>query len=335
MRLFLRLMDVLEVSGVSKIQRDTTVLEDISFTQKKLQNIAIAGETGSGKTSLLKIIGGLMQPNSGTVLLDGKKVAGPMETLLPGHPKIAYLSQAFELRNNYRVSELLNIANKMSDEAAGKIYEICRISHLLNRKTDELSGGEKQRIATAMVLIKQPELLLLDEPFSNLDMHHKQIIKSVIYDIEHELKLSCMLISHDPADTLSWADDIIVLDKGKMVQHANPQTIYHAPVNEYVAALFGKYNILTLAQMQALYQVQGLEITGDNMLIRPEAITVSDVSDGKVKAILQSVKFYGAYYEVHLLLAEDVLTARMKECNFGENTEVYISLDANKIVYLK
>ncbi|HEY0610611.1 MAG TPA: ATP-binding cassette domain-containing protein, partial [Chitinophaga sp.] len=163
-------MSLLNVSAISKQQDGAFILKDISFEQRRFQHIAIAGETGSGKSTLLKVIGGLAQPDSGQVTFEGGRVKGPNEVLIPGHPGVAYLSQYFELRHNYWVEEILSYANKLTDEEAQNIYEICQIDHLFRRRTDQLSGGEKQRIALARLLTTSPRLLLLDEPFSNLDM---------------------------------------------------------------------------------------------------------------------------------------------------------------------
>jgi iron(III) transport system ATP-binding protein len=155
----------------------------ISFTQQKARKLAIAGETGSGKSTLLKMIAGLAQPAEGEIRFRGERVLGPQERLVPGQPGIAYLSQHFELWNNYRVEEILSYANDLSVEAAAALYAICRIDHLLARRTDQLSGGERQRIALARLLVRPPRLLLLDEPFSNLDHIHKSLLKTVIRDI--------------------------------------------------------------------------------------------------------------------------------------------------------
>ena len=204
-------MTLLEVSGVSRLEEEICTVNKVSFTQRQFQKIAIAGSTGSGKTTLLKLIAGLVQATSGTILFDGAIVKGPEEKLLPGHPGIGYLSQHFELRNHYRVKEVLEMASKLSTEEATFIYEICRISHLLNRWTHQLSGGEKQRIALARLLVAAPRLLLLDEPYSNLDAIHKNILKKVIADVCDSLNITCILISHDAQDIMSWADEIIVL----------------------------------------------------------------------------------------------------------------------------
>ncbi|RYG26739.1 MAG: ATP-binding cassette domain-containing protein, partial [Chitinophagaceae bacterium] len=194
---------MLSVKDLSKSIGAVPVVSAISFNLGAGRKLALAGETGSGKTTLLKLIGGYIQPDSGKILFKGKPVLGPEEKLIPGHREIGYVSQHFELRNNYRVEEELSYTNQLTDEAAAKIYEICHISHLLKRWTDELSGGEKQRIVIARVLISSPALLLLDEPFSNLDLQHKEDMKIIIRDVGMELGIACIMISHDPLDTLS------------------------------------------------------------------------------------------------------------------------------------
>jgi ABC-type sugar transport system ATPase subunit len=263
-------MNFLEVSNISKQQHGAYILKDVSFTQQQFQKIVIAGETGSGKSSLMKIVGGMGQADSGTVMFEEKRVKGALEVLIPGHPGTAYLSQHFELRNNYRVEEILSYANKLTDEEAGEIYDVCKISHLLKRKTDQLSGGEKQRIAMARLLISSPRLFLLDEPYSNLDMIHKSILKNVISDMGERLGITCMLISHDPQDILPWADEILVMKDGEIVQQGSPQQIYQQPVNEYVAGLFGKYNLITPGNAAILEGLPGITPNGKNIFIRPE-----------------------------------------------------------------
>src|SRR6478609_2243964 len=128
-------MNLLNVASVYRQEGNNMVVKNISFTQDRFQKIAIAGETGSGKSTLLKMIAGLVQPTSGAVYFENERVPGPEEILLPGHPAITYLSQHFELRNNYKVYELLSMANKITDEEANIIYNVCRISNLLNRRT--------------------------------------------------------------------------------------------------------------------------------------------------------------------------------------------------------
>ena len=231
-------MDFLQVQNIGKIYREKWAVQDISFTLKKGEILAVIGETGSGKTTALKMIAGLMQPSSGQIYFDGVKLKGPEEKLMAGHPKIAYLSQHFELLNNYLVNEYLEIKNKLEPSEAFVIYSKCKITDLLDRKTSELSGGERQRVALAATLSTGPNLLLLDEPFSNLDAHHRAQIRNSLKEMVDELGLTVIFVSHDSNDLLSWPDQIAVFKEGSIVQIGNSKTIISFPDNDYVKGFF-------------------------------------------------------------------------------------------------
>ena len=321
-------MDLLQLKNITATIREEIILSDISFSQQPLQNIAVAGESGTGKTTLLKIIAGLFQPITGEVIFDGEKVEGPDEKLIPGHPLIAYISQHFELRNNYRVEEELDYTNQLTSAEATAIYEVCEISHLLHRWTDELSGGEKQRIVTARALIAHPKLLLLDEPFSNLDPGHKQIMKSMINNITNKLKITCILVSHDPHDTLSWAEKIIVLQKGKIIQMGTPKQIYLQPVNEYCAALFGKYNLLNKETAALFPGMIKLSDAGKRILLRPEHFKLSDKSyKNAVQVIVNKVNFVGSFQEIEVLVNGEPLLMRCAGEILSPDETLYITAD--------
>lgn len=321
-------MDLLQLKNITASIREEIILSDINFNQQPLENIAIAGESGTGKTTLLKIIAGLFQPMSGEVIFEGEKVVGPDEKLIPGNPVIAYISQQFELRNNYRVEEELDYTNQLTSAEATAIYEICEISHLLDRWTDELSGGEKQRIVTARALIAHPKLLLLDEPFSNLDPGHKQIMKSMINSITSKLKISCILVSHDPHDTLSWANKIIVLQKGKIIQMATPREIYLQPVNEYCAALFGKYNLLSKETAALFPGMTKIADAGKRIILRPEHFKLSDQSyRNAVKAIVTKVHFVGSFQEIEVMVNDETFLMRCAGDTLSLNDIIYITAE--------
>ena len=315
-------MPFLEVSNISVKEESTPVLQNISFIQHEFQNIAIAGETGSGKSTLLKVIAGLVQPDAGNVLFEGEQVIGPAVKLVPGHAGITYLSQHFELPHSLRVEQVLRYANSLSGAEAEELYEVCKIGHLLKRKTKELSGGERQRIALARLLSTSPRLLLLDEPFSNLDMGHKNILKSVIQEVGEKLGISCILISHDPHDSLSWADAILVMQGGQVVQQGTPVQVYRKPVNEYVAGLFGKYNLIKTGVLPG---VRGVGVNGKQMIVRPEDLKLSTAADHAVAGTVQKVLFYGSYYELEVALEQSVVSVRVENNGFECGDVVYVS----------
>lgn len=319
-------MILLKVSGVSRQAQGNYFLKDISFSQRKLQKIAIAGETGSGKSTLLKIIAGLVQPDEGEVVLEDEKVKGPDETLVPGHPSILYLTQEFDLPKSLRVSQVMSYSNKLTGRRADVLYDVCRIDHLLERRTDELSGGEKQRIALARLLTASPKLLLLDEPFSNLDMIQKNTLKSVINSIFRRLKITCILVSHDPLDSLSWADHIIVMKEGRVIQCGTPEIIYRQPIDEYTAGLFGKFNSVNENCGRALVKTFKLDCDEKNIFIRPEKFKLVRKGAKSVKGRVEQVNFFGSHYEIEVLLADTTVTVRVTSTKNKPGDTVHVSL---------
>ncbi len=286
---------MLSVIDICKKRENRFVVKGIKFSQQSFQKIAIAGETGSGKSTLLKIIAGLEQPDSGEVLFENTKVQGPEEKLVAGHPSIAYLPQYFELPKFLRVEQVLAYANDLATSDAQKLFKVCQINHLLKRKTNELSGGERQRIALCRLLLTKPKLLLLDEPFSNLDMILKGLLKSVIQSIGERLKITCILVSHDPDDTLPWADQILIMKDGKVIQQGTPQKIYREPINVYVAGLFGKLNQVSPSLRKTL------KIKSNQKYFRPEDFKISKQrKKSSVACKVVSCKFCGSYYAVEL-----------------------------------
>jgi len=320
-------MEFVEVQRLEKKIGDSFHLRPISFCLRQQKRLAIAGATGSGKSTLLKMIAGLEQPDTGDVYLQGERVAGPAEKLIPGHPRIAYLSQHFELRHHYRVEELLSYANKLPYREALWIYDVCRIGHLLARKEHELSGGEKQRVATARLLIQQPALLLLDEPFSNLDRNHKQIMQEVIRDIGGELGITCLMVTHDPLDSLSWADEILVLQEGQEAQRGTPQQLYGQPASEYVAGLFGAYNLLTTEQRAAFAALLPGTILQGKLGIRPEGLCLHTSTATGVPGIVEDLYYYGSHQEVSVRVADATLRVRTTEAGYGKGQVLSVTID--------
>ncbi|MFZ9982216.1 MAG: ABC transporter ATP-binding protein [Cyclobacteriaceae bacterium] len=281
-------------------------LAELSFTQEEGVKIAFAGETGSGKTTILKLIGGLLQPNSGSIRLRNQLIQGPAEKLVPGHEQIAYLSQFFELPKFLRVEQVLQYASAMSEPALNRIIRICEIDHLMERKTDQLSGGERQRIALARLLVTGPELLLLDEPFSNLDAMHRIQMKYVLERVSDQLGITSILVSHDSGDTLPWADFIFVLQDGHLVQQGRPEHIYRKPVNAYAASLFGKFNLFPIDEQSPDRQA----------FLRPDDLVFTESADAEFTGTVSRISFNGPHYEVQVETGQGLITVISPKPNF-------------------
>lgn len=327
-------MPLLKVSNVTCQIEDTVAVHAVSFTQKKLERIAVSGETGSGKSTLLKMVAGLIQPDNGTILFENKRIAGPDEKLVAGHPGIAYLSQHFELQKFLRVEQVLEYANQLTSDEAQTLFEICRIDHLLKRKTNELSGGEKQRIAIARLLISAPKLLLLDEPFSNLDMTQRNTLKTVLEDICKGLKITCILVSHDPQDVLTWADKILIMRQGRIVQKGTPESVYKLPANPYTAGLFGKFSTLTVAETNLTIPGRK-KINQKELYVRPENLQLVSRNEKGVKGSVTKVVFTGNSYELELVTETEELIVQTEKSKYKPGDTVYISLSPAYIALLK
>ena len=324
-------MNLLQVSHLFKYNGPSAVLHDIDVCFPTFRRLAVAGETGSGKTTLLKTIAGLVQPDAGSILFEGDRVLGPVEKLLPGHPRIAYLSQHFELRNNYRLDDFLEMASTVGKKEAKRIYELCQVDHLLKRKTDQLSGGERQRTALARLLTSSPRLLLLDEPFSNLDSIHKQTLKAVIDDIVAEENTSCIMVSHDPQDVLPWAEEVLVLQEGKILQQGTPEKLYSQPVNEYVGGLLGDYNLLAAEDFMPGFTGKGTA-NGQQLFIRPERISLQKDATGKGR--IQNILFYGSYVLMDVAYGDKLIKVKALHSSLEKGDAVSASASPDDLWFL-
>lgn len=296
-------MSLLRIEDVSKSEEGRVLVAHVNLNIPAFNKLGLMGETGSGKSTLMRMMAGLVQPSSGNVYLDNKRIQGPDEVLLPGHDAIAYLSQHFELRNNYRVHELLEMANKMEDEEAQRIYSICKIDHLLLRKVNQISGGERQRIALAKLLVGKPKILLLDEPFTNLDLFNNRIINEVIQQVSNEMNLTCVLVSHDPVEILSWSDELVVMQKGAMVYQGSPKQAYYHPSNEYLAGLLGEYNHILPAH-QSIRKCWGISDTTVSFFIRPEQIEINSDPSVGIPGTVVGINFLGTTHCINVRTAE-------------------------------
>ncbi len=279
----------------------------------KGRKIGIAGETGSGKSTLLRVIGGLEKPDEGEVLMDGTSVYPKLDRLIPGHPQMAYLSQSFELPKFIKAIEYLK-TNSIEEERFDQVTRLCRVKQLLDKDTRALSGGERQRVALAKVILKEPTVLLLDEPYSNLDPHHERIIKEVISDIGKETDATILMASHDPTDLLPWADEILVLKEGMMVQKGLPKLIYHSPSSHYVAGLFGAYQVIDGTKWTS---------SSEQMIVRPEQFTLNNHGKaGEVKAVY----FHGNHELIEVKTAHETIQALSSPGTYQKGDKVGVSL---------
>lgn len=321
-------MNWLSVNQVIKHLADQKVVDEVSFSFQVGHKVGIAGETGAGKSSLLKMIAGLLQPDSGAVFFEDDRVKGPAEQLLPGHPAIAYLSQHFELINHYKIKEYLQLTSLLDIEEATHLYAVCKIDHLLDRKTTELSGGERQRVALAAALGKKPRLLLLDEPFSNLDMAQKDKIKAVLDRVVSLMHVTPLIVSHDATDLLSWANTMLLLRKGKIVQQGPPRSLYLCPKDAYCAGLLGTYSQVPGDWLASIFGQQQKRGTLESIFLRPEQLSIHTLSPppGAVEATIATVSFMGPYSLAEVQCGGQTIKVSTRQSSLQQGQIVHLAL---------
>jgi ABC-type Fe3+/spermidine/putrescine transport system ATPase subunit len=285
---------MLQVQNISFGYAERRVIHNINFTIEKAQNIAVIGESGCGKSTLLKLIYGLYDLDEGNIIWNETEVLGPKYNLVPGMSFAKYLSQDFDLMPYTTVAEnvgkfLSNVFPEQKKERVQELLEIVEMTEYANVKTKFLSGGQQQRVALARVLALEPEILLLDEPFSHIDNFRKNALRRNLFAYLKSKGVTVIVATHDSTDALSFADETIVLQDGKIVDKAGSLSLYSNPINKYVASLFGEVNELKLSHLVAVEE-------GDDeiILLYPHQLKVVD--NGLMEVIVKQSYFKGSHY---------------------------------------
>lgn len=226
---------------------------NLGFEEGKI--IALAGESGCGKSTLLSLIYGLLDWESGDIIFDGKKLLGPKGNLVPGEAEMKFVAQNFDLMPYATVAEnvgkfISNINLAKKKETVSELLEVVGLEEFAPILPKYLSGGQQQRVAIARALSVLPKLLILDEPFSNLDFPRKIELREKLFRYVKQNNISLVISTHELQDIIPWLDEIIVLQNGKIVQKGNPEEAFKNPYNSYVAKLFGEVNIFSESEMQ-------------------------------------------------------------------------------------
>ena len=273
-----------------------SVLKNIDLNIKKKETVSVVGESGSGKTSLIMLIGGLEKPTSGKIIFNDQDITVLIEDEVSEIRKknIGIIFQSFYLIPNYTAVEnvalTLELNNFKNPEKEAKILlDRFGLKHRFNNLPSQLSGGEQQRVCIARALVREPDLLLMDEPFSNLDSGIKSKIKSEIYKILKETNTTTILVTHDIKDTFDISDKILIFKAGIVQQYDNPEEMYCNPVNCYCAEILGDLN--------------KINIDSRNLFIRPENINLVEKSKYKIK--VEKISFLGKEYKIQANLNGD------------------------------
>lgn len=290
-------------------------IKEVSLEIKEGKITAIIGRSGSGKSTLLNIIYGLINADSGEVRLMGERVWGPLEKLIPGHGQMKMVTQQSDHLNHYakvwdNVASLLPNTNlEYKSAKTTEVLQQLRLLDMKNRRVADLSGGERQRVSIARALVSNPKVLLLDEPFNQVDASFRDNLQQDIRNIVAETGITVIMVSHDPQEVLSLADELVVLKDGEVVETGSPQQLYQQPQNLYTATLLASGTVFTGIKAASL----GIVTNAKTVMVYAEDFYAEPYYSDKYSTEnmykVETTLFKGFYEEV--ILSNDTIRFKM------------------------
>ncbi|WP_435413320.1 ABC transporter ATP-binding protein [Psychroserpens mesophilus] len=283
---------MLQVKNLTFSYKKIKILDQINFSVNPGEHLSIIGESGSGKTTLLKLLYGEFDLNEGEIYWKNQQILGPKYNLVIGYDFMKHVAQEFDLMPYISVEENIGkyLSNFFPEEKQKRTFELLEVVELnafAHVKVKTLSGGQKQRVALARALAKEPEILLLDEPFSHIDNFKKQSLRRRVFKYLKDNKITCIVATHDKTDVLGFADRMILLNNAEIEAYDTPEHLFKHPKSPLVASFFGEFNVI------------------NNNIIYAHQLKVVDKSNMKVKVIKSYFK--GTYYLIESKCEDDLV----------------------------
>ena len=287
-------MPRLTLSGLTKAYGKNVVVDAIDLNLEEGEFLSLLGPSGCGKTTTLRMIAGFVEPNAGTIAVDGKVLSAPGAVLPPERRGMSMIFQSYAIWPNMTVAENvgfgLTLRKLPGDEIkrrVGEILDVVKMGHLAGRYPAELSGGQQQRVALARAIVVKPAVLLLDEPLSNLDANLREEMRFEIRRLHDEFRITTVYVTHDQSEAMATSDRIAVMNAGKIEQVDAPHLLYTKPRTRFVAGFVGRTNLLEARVEAGALVLGGLslgpaaaagispEVSGDILLsLRPQAMSL-------------------------------------------------------------
>jgi len=307
--------DRLELQGIARVFGTVRAVQNITLSIKEGQFLTLLGPSGCGKTTTLRLIAGFDAPDEGAIRIGGRIVADKRTFVPPEERRVGMVFQEYALFPHLSVADNVAFGLKgrhdVKQARVKAMLELVGLPHLSERMPQALSGGQQQRVALARALAPQPEILLLDEPFSNLDAALRLQVRAEVRSILRETGTTAIFVTHDQEEALSLSDKIAVMLNGTIAQFETPQQIYTHPISKAVAQFVGEANFVPAhasgtRASSALGDVTLLNsmLGAVELLVRPEMIHIDPAQEGVSAQILWS-EYYGHQQRVGIRLADN------------------------------
>lgn len=354
-------MSYLTISGLDKHFGTNHVLKGLDLSLDRGESVVLLGPSGCGKTTCLRMVAGFEEPDSGSISLNGRALVDATTFVPPNKRNMSVVFQNYALWPHLTVQQNVTYGLKIKKLSASEvkskaedILELVQLPGMGSRYIDQLSGGQQQRVALARSLVNSPDLLLLDEPLSNLDTRLREETRFEIQRIQRDLGVSMIYVTHDQEEALSLADRIVVMNQGSIEQIGTPSEIYNRPASRYVAASLGSVNVLpgTLLSSDSSkgavvsvgpHQFTAANAASDlsrsknkqvNMLVRPSSIALEELNgDGRsANATVEEALFFGSYMEYKIRFTDvhdlvKVRAPRSPELKYGDRVVASVISD--------
>lgn len=330
---------MLKVDHIYKKFGKTTVLSDISLEVKEGEILALTGESGCGKSTLLRIIGGLESPDEGKIFLEDVEITG----FKPERRRFGFVFQNLSLFPHLSVAQniLFPIPKKnRSTQRLKELLQMTGMDGLSDRYPHELSGGQQQRVALARALALDPKILLLDEPFSSLDELLKAKIRDEIFDLLQQLRITTIMVSHQASDSFLIADELVIMQKGEILQRGKPFDVYENPKSEYISNFFGASVILPGKKQDnkahtpfGVLAVKNLPEVF-SLCIRPENIQLGKLEDHNISGLVKKKSFNGPHDILTIQGADSSQTFSFEteRCGYEVGDSIFLQIPEDKIL---
>ena len=303
----------IELKQVYKAFGATKVLQDFNLTFEKGKFTTLLGASGCGKTTILRLIAGLEDLDQGQILCDGKDIS----RLPPQQRGVGIVFQSYALFPHLTVGENVAFGLKMQEthssdiaEKVSRALKMVELEGFEHRRIEQLSGGQQQRVALARALVIAPQILLFDEPLSNLDTHLRRTMREMIRHLQQKLGITVLYVTHDQTEAFAVSDAVVVINQGKVEQIGSPNALYHHPTSRFTANFMGEVSFFPVSVKNGNYVLaeNALSIESDvpplegNYVlgIRPEGVLLALSGEPAERCEVQSAISMGSYWEIQV-----------------------------------